>query len=527
MEKLPKQYQESMQELLGEEYAQYIESFLESSYTAFRINTNKVSLEQWKEINPFSTSEVAWIEKGFYYDAKKDNPAKHPYYFAGLYYIQEPSAMIPASLLPVEKGDKVLDLCAAPGGKATELGAKLKGTGLLVANDISVSRTMALAKNLQMAGISNAVVTAETPEKLSRVFIEYFDKILIDAPCSGEGMFRREPRMIKDWLEKGPEYYAKVQKEILSQAYEMLKPGGMLVYSTCTFSVLEDENVIQWLITQYPDMKICPVLRKEGFADGRPDLVENGSPALKHCVRIFPHRAKGEGHFAVLLRKKGHEPDNLKLSEIENGLQQEESTEDALSFADGKEAEMWSRELIAATLEQTFPAEKNSGKKPSKKKSQNMEKIYSQKDRKKGKASSGGIDEKGRKEVEEFLCKLAPIGGILSMRDNMMTSIPILAEELRGIRTVYQGMPLCEWKHKLAISHQLALALKKNDFSQVLDLSADDERVIRYLKGETISMEEAYQGNVLVCVDGFGLGWGQGNGQGTLKNKYYPGWRYQ
>lgn len=510
MERLPEEYQKRMQELLGEEYAQYVESFSQSSYAAFRINTSKISVEEWKQINPFSTSEVAWIEKGFYYDPEKDNPAKHPYYFAGLYYIQEPSAMIPASLLPVEPGDRVLDLCAAPGGKATELGAKLNGTGLLVANDISVSRTMALAKNLQIAGITNAVVTAETPEKLSHVFRAYFDKILIDAPCSGEGMFRREPRMIKDWLEKGPEYYAEIQKEILSQAYEMLKPGGMLVYSTCTFSVLEDENVIQWLITAYPDMEICQVPRKEGFSEGRPDLIEGGFEELKHCVRIFPHRAKGEGHFAVLLRKK--------------------TVEESVALEAGTK-EPWSSEMIAATLERAFLAEPDRDRKKGKKRSQRGEKPDGKKSRRKEKKESGvskGVDEKGRQEVFDFLSRIAPlVGGVLTLRDGMITSVPVSDGELRGIRVIYQGLPLCEWKHKLSISHQTALAMSSRDFSQVLNLKAEDERVIRYLKGETISIEEAYQGNVLVCVDGFGLGFGQGNGQGTLKNKYYPGWRYQ
>lgn len=212
---LPDAFCESMKQLLGEEYPLYLQSFEEEPLTAIRVNTNKISIEEWKKITPFEKTQIAWTDKGFYYDSKMQKPAKHPYYYAGLYYIQEPSAMIPASLLPVSEGDNVLDLCAAPGGKATELGAKLKGTGLLVANDISVSRTMALAKNLQFAGITNAIVTAEEPKKLRQQLGTFFDKILIDAPCSGEGMFRREPRMIKDWLEKGPEYYQEIQKENL------------------------------------------------------------------------------------------------------------------------------------------------------------------------------------------------------------------------------------------------------------------------------------------------------------------------
>ena len=183
-EELPEQFLESMKKMLGTEYQDYLNSMKEDTRTAFRVNTNKITREQFMEICTFQTEPVPWNEKGFYYNADEDMPSKHPYYYAGLYYIQEPSAMIPASLLPVEEGDRVLDLCAAPGGKATELAAKLHGTGLLVANDISVSRAMALAKNLQIAGTRNVVVTAETPQNLAAVIPGFFQKVLIDAPCS-------------------------------------------------------------------------------------------------------------------------------------------------------------------------------------------------------------------------------------------------------------------------------------------------------------------------------------------------------
>lgn len=517
MENLPEKFKESMKELLGDEYEQYIESLTQSSYTAFRINTSKISIQEWKEINPFSTAEVAWTEKGFYYDGKKDMPSKHPYYYAGLYYIQEPSAMIPASLLPVMPEDRVLDLCAAPGGKATELGAKLGGTGLLVANDISVSRAMALAKNLQMAGVRNAVVTAESPERLGEVFIEYFDKILIDAPCSGEGMFRREPRMIKDWLEKGPEYYAEIQRQILSQAYKMLKPGGILAYSTCTFSVTEDEKVVQWLLEQYQDMEICPVERKKGFCEGRPDLVENGVPELRHCVRIFPHCAEGEGHFAVLLKKRKAGGRASLQEKMDMEMERKEMLPDAV---------LWEEKNIHEACQKIFSGkyskEKVSGKQEKKKSGR-----CSGRNRRKESRTPVEFDEAAKKEIEEFLGKLPFSNGTIMIQGGIISLSAIPERDLQGIRTVYQGLPLIEWKHKLNISHQLALTLKESDFDQILHLTAADERVIRYLKGETISMDEDYQGNVLVCVDGFGLGWGQGNGHGTLKNKYYPGWRYQ
>ena len=142
-------------------------------------------------ICPFEITPVPWTDNGFYYDGERLSPAKHPYYSAGLYYLQEPSAMTPASRLPVEPGDKVLDLCAAPGGKATELGARLKGEGLLVANDISSSRAKGLLKNIEVFGIGNVAVLCEEPGKMENCFQEFFDKILIDAPCSGRSEERR------------------------------------------------------------------------------------------------------------------------------------------------------------------------------------------------------------------------------------------------------------------------------------------------------------------------------------------------
>ena len=168
--------------------------------------------------------------------------------------------MAPAALLPVEPGDRVLDLCAAPGGKSTELGARLKGQGLLVSNDISNSRAKALLKNLELAGVSNLCVTSETPEKLADVFGPFFDKILVDAPCSGEGMFRKDPDLIKSWQEHGPSYYAPIQRQILSQAVRMLKPGGYLLYSTCTFAACEDEDTVHWLLDQESELELMPLL---------------------------------------------------------------------------------------------------------------------------------------------------------------------------------------------------------------------------------------------------------------------------
>ena len=205
--------------------------------------------------------------------------------------------MLPASRLPVQPGDTVLDLCAAPGGKATELSSHLQGRGLLVANDASASRAKALVKNLAVWGVPNCCITGETPEKLLEQFGCCFDKILVDAPCSGEGMFRKDGGLIESWKERGPEYYAPIQKEILDCAVQMLKPGGMLAYSTCTFSREEDEEAIAYIVNRYPELSFVQPDMAEGFAAG-------AAPCEK-CIRIWPHRVEGEGHFFALLKKRG------------------------------------------------------------------------------------------------------------------------------------------------------------------------------------------------------------------------------
>ena len=187
--------------------------------------------------------------------------------------------MTPADRLPVEPGDKVLDVCAAPGGKATELGAKLNGEGVLIANDISNSRAKGLLKNIEVFGIGNVLVLSEEPGKLEEYFPEYFDKILIDAPCSGEGMFRKDKKMVKAWEEHGPEFFANIQKSIITQAARMLKPGGMLLYSTCTFDGRENEGTIEYLLNAYPEFEILDMKGYEGFAEGIPELTtSNVSP---------------------------------------------------------------------------------------------------------------------------------------------------------------------------------------------------------------------------------------------------------
>lgn len=299
---LPDRYKEAMLELLGEqEYEKYIQSFSMPRYYGLRVNTNKISVEDFLKLCPFKLTPVPWISNGFYYE-EDEKPAKHPYYFAGLYYLQEPSAMTPAYVLPINEGDRVLDLCAAPGGKSTELGAKLRGTGLLVSNDISASRAKALIKNIEVFGVGNSIITCEYPEKLVPRFEEYFDKILVDAPCSGEGMFRKDFKLIKAWESNGPEYFAPLQSSILSNAAKMLKPGGYLLYSTCTFSRMEDEDNIEQFLAENPDFSLEKIYEYDGFVRAF---------GMEEAIRLFPHHLEGEGHFVALLHKAGVLSENL------------------------------------------------------------------------------------------------------------------------------------------------------------------------------------------------------------------------
>ena len=296
--KLPETYIQHMQELLQEELDDYLRAMDEKPANALRVNTNKISPEEFRKIAPFELTPVPWCRNGFIY-GENERPGTHPYYYAGLYYMQETSAMVPAAILPVADGDLVLDACCAPGGKSTALACKLHGTGLLVSNDISASRQNATLKNMERFGVTNAYITAADLNSLARRYPETFDKILLDAPCSGEGMFRRDPSLIRAWQEKGSAYYAPLQKELILAAAKMLKKGGQMVYSTCTFAKEEDEEVVQYLCSTMPDMHVIPVPdRYEGFMPG---ILEG----FEDCVRLYPHRLRGEGHFAALLQKDG------------------------------------------------------------------------------------------------------------------------------------------------------------------------------------------------------------------------------
>lgn len=277
---LPIQFLERMKEMLGTEYEEFLASYNKERAYGMRINTLKMEKEEALKLLPFSLEPVLWCETGFYYK-EEERPGKHPFHEAGLYYIQEPSAMITAELAEITPGEQVLDLCAAPGGKSTQLACKMQGKGVLVSNEINPQRAAILSQNIERMGIKNAIVTNESPERLSKFLGSFFDKIVVDAPCSGEGMFKKEPLAVSEWSEENVENCSRRQREILSYASAMLKPGGRIIYSTCTFSKQENEDVIQCFVSEHPEYEVVQM------------------------HRIWPHKVKGEGHFAAVLQKAG------------------------------------------------------------------------------------------------------------------------------------------------------------------------------------------------------------------------------
>ena len=440
---LPNEYLNNMKALLQDEYDSYLESFNSDRLYGLRINTNKISVKDFLKINPFNLKQIPWTDDGFYFN-ESDMPSKHPYYYAGLYYIQEPSAMLPAQVLPIDEGDVVLDACAAPGGKSGKLANKLNGTGLLIANDISVSRAQVLLKTLESQGITNSFVMAEDINDLNNLN-ESFDKILIDAPCSGEGMFRKEPDLIKSWLDKGNDYYSSLQKKIITKAISLLKPGGMMVYSTCTFSKKEDEDIVEYALSICPELKVLPIKMYDGFVSGITDKTKN-------CVRLYPHKIKGEGHFVTLLQKGDSKSKNSNTNKI---------TIEKYDFLNDIKKDYFNGHFI-----------------------NRQEKIYFE---------------------------------------------PDVSINLRGLRILRSGLYLGDYKHnKFEPSQALAMSLKYNDYSNVLNFNLEDDRVIKYLKCETLDVKDKYLNNgyVLVCVDNFPLGFGKVE-KGILKNKYPANYRYK
>lgn len=301
--KLPIDFENRMKNMLGSEYEEFCRALDTAPIrSSIRINTLKKNALAAVTAEFPDIERVPWCESGYFAD-KSVISGRHPYHAAGLFYFQEPSAMSAAEGLPIDEGDCILDLCAAPGGKSTQAAAALNGTGLLVANEINKKRASVLSSNIERMGIKNAIVTNETPERLAEKYPSFFDKIIIDAPCSGEGMFRKEPQAVTEWSLAHTLSCAARQKNIIDSAVKMLKSGGYILYSTCTFAPEENEQVVSYMTDTY-GMELCPMPKLSMLSEGVPEWAD-GDERLKLTRRIFPHREAGEGHFAALLCYNG------------------------------------------------------------------------------------------------------------------------------------------------------------------------------------------------------------------------------
>lgn len=300
---LPLAFLNQMKALLGDDYDAFIQTYDEEPTQGLRLNLNKIDETLFLAEFPHLL-RIPWVKEGFYFD-ENEKPSKHPYHDAGMYYIQEPSAMSVGAFVNAQENEVILDLCASPGGKTSHLASHMRNTGLIVANEIYPTRAKTLSQNIERMGITNTVITQETPERLTPHFMQFFDKVLVDAPCSGEGMFRKDKDMLKVWSEAYVSECVIRQKEILTQAVQMLKPGGTIVYSTCTFNVEENEGIIDWLIKTYPEFEVVPQTLPSGFVPGCSDTLIEPSIGIEHTMRIYPHLVKGEGHFIAVLKKAG------------------------------------------------------------------------------------------------------------------------------------------------------------------------------------------------------------------------------
>lgn len=493
---LPKAFTDRMRQTLGDEYEEFMKAFEGERHQALRLNALKPGmggknaaevLAGFKANAPIVPGEegnkgfaglspVPWAENCYYYEPELQ-PGKHPFHEAGLYYIQEPSAMAPVELLEVKPEDRVLDLCAAPGGKSTQMAAKLKGRGILICNEIHPVRAKALSENVERMGIGNACVANETPERLADAFPEYFDKILVDAPCSGEGMFRKNPAACEEWSPENVMLCAARQDEILDCGARMLRPGGRLVYSTCTFAAEEDEGSVERFLSRHSDFRLVPLeTEKVGLGDCRGQLVGT--------VRLMPHKVRGEGHFAAVLKRDGagpaERPGGLRKGGGCGGFQRvsEKELGDYLSFCREN-----LRQIPGFGLKESEGCGKAAGK------------------------SGVGGNNAG----------CVRLGGHLYL-------VPEDMPDLKGLKVLRAGLHLGEMKkNRFEPSHALALALSPEEAVHVLNFSAGDSAVSAYLSGGALPAE-GEKGWYLICVDGFSLGWGKLSG-GIMKNHYPKGLR--
>lgn len=459
---IPTLFLDRMSRFLGEEYPVFAAALGEEPVSGLRVNTLKLSAEDFRRMSSIPLGEnVPWASSAFLLPSSNVSPGTHPYHLAGLYYIQDPSAMSAAALLDPQPGERVLDLAAAPGGKTTHLAALMSGRGLLVANEIKDKRVGHLAMNVERWGAGNVVITNETPERLADHFGPYFDRVLVDAPCSGEGMFRKDMGARLDWSLEMVAGCAVRQGNILRVAAKLVRPGGHLMYSTCTFAPEEDEGVMMQFLDDHPDFEVVALPQLPGFMPGKPEWVEEknkkqkAKDSLKGAVRLFPHRVAGEGHFVCRLKRRDEEERWLgpqgKLPEMNRpqvGLW-----------------EAFARDVLAAEI----PADR------------------------------------------------------FRVRGDRLYLIPEEMPDFGNLRVVHPGVWLGNFKTgRFEPAHPLALYLRRGQAQRALDLPPGSRVLASYLRGETIP-SDGPPGWLLVTVDGWPLGWGK-RVQGVVKNHYPRGW---
>lgn len=458
---LPQDFLTRMKQMLKDDYEAFLDSYNAPKYQALRVNPLKAKKECFLANNAFTLRSVPWESNGFYY-ADTDTPGKHPYHAAGVYYIQEPSAMAPAAYLDAKPGETILDLCAAPGGKSTQIAASMQQEGLLISNEIHPARAKILSENIERMGIRNCVVTNESPQSLAKIFIRFFDRIMVDAPCSGEGMFRKNEDACDEWSTENVALCADRQFDILSSAATMLKPGGRMVYSTCTFAPEENEKTIARFLKAHPDFTVLPCKLYEGMSPAVRDWARTGDAdvpdGIEHGIRLFPHKLQGEGHFLCVLQKT--DQTNLSfLGTCTNGFEAGIPEKDCKEYLD------FCRDTLQSKLTGTYL--------------QFGEQLY-----------------------------LAP------------ASLP----KLKGLKVLRPGLHLGTLKkNRFEPSHALALTLTAQDVLHTLDYSAESSEIKAYLNGQTLPAE-GDKGWYLVTTDGYSIGWGK-LAAGMLKNHYPKGLR--
>lgn len=499
--RLPQEFEERMQDMLGEAYPAFLRSYEDNKYQALRVNPWKADGKDFQEKSSFHLKQVKWEPNGFYYESS-DQPGKHPQHEAGVYYIQEPSAMAPAAYLGAEPGERILDLCAAPGGKTTQIAGYMKGQGILVCNEIHPARAKILSENVERMGISNAMVTNESPQKLAELFCEYFDRILVDAPCSGEGMFRKNEEACDEWSLENVRICAERQDQILDCAASMLRPGGRIVYSTCTFAPLENEGSMARFLTRHPEYELLeiPLYEQEGMERGVPawgfsygnedyglDEEKISRMHVDRTIRLWPHKLQGEGHYLAVLQKAGEVPKGYE-GFVKYGLEKGRQPEDMIQGS--------SRNKKAA---------KNKGVKDNK--------------------MAEGLKVFLEFEQQTLRKKLLTTenGGLLTFGDQLYL-IPKKMPSVQGLKVLRPGLHLGTIKkERFEPSHALALYLKEEDVLRSMALTSEAAQAQAFINGQTMNYE-GEKGWYLITVDGYSLGWGKLAGQ-VMKNHYPKGLR--